>query len=228
MRKIINGGAIKRMLWKRKRNISASYMSANYYIHGDSLSETREEFDTEISGGRIAVGILLILLTFPVQEAFFNDLRLFGVKPNLSLVILFILSALSKPRFAMFYGLGLGLYTDIIYGKYLGFYALLFMYMGAVTAFLIRPKLKGRISVVMGAAPIAFFVYALTESFFARLLMIYSAESSVLYVDYWQHMTVRILPAVLYNVIVLFVTVWPVTALWAKLGNPMKVFYRFF
>lgn len=228
MRKIINGGAIKRMLWKRKKNISASYMSANYYIQGDSLSETREEFDTETSGGRIAAGIFFILLAFPVQEAIFNDLRLFGVKPNLAVVVLFIISALSTPRFAMFYGLGMGLCADIIYGKYLGFYALLFMYLGIVTAFLIRPKLKGRIVVIIGAAPLVFFVYAVIESFFARLLMIYSAEFSTLYVDYWQHMTVRILPAVLYNVIVLIAAVWPVTALWAKLGNPLKVFYRFF
>lgn len=228
MRRFINGGAIKRMLWKRKKNISASYMEENYFIHGDSLSETREEFDTELTGMRIAAGALLILLAFPLQEAVFNSLRLFGVKPNLALVVLFILSALSTPRFAMFFGLSAGIYADIIYGRFLGFYALLFMYTGAVTAFLIRPKLKGRVAAVMGAAPVAFLVYALIESFFARLLMIYSAESTVLYVNYWQHVTARILPSVLYNTIVLLLTAWPLTVLWAKLGNPMKVFYRFF
>ena len=48
-----------------------------------------------------------------VQEAFFNDLRIFGVKPNLTLALLCVVAVRMNFTEAMIYGLSTGLFVDI-------------------------------------------------------------------------------------------------------------------
>ena len=56
-----------------------------------------------------------------VQEAFFNDLRIFGVKPNLTLALLCVVAVRMNFTEAMIYGLSTGLFVDIVYGRFMGF-----------------------------------------------------------------------------------------------------------
>lgn len=228
MRKVINGSAIKRMFAGKKFWLSEKKMRSNYYLQSNYASEEGEEFDSAASVKRVIACAASALLLIVCQEAFFNNLRIFGVKPNMALVILFIVSTLSAPRFAMLYGLGVGLFVDVIYGKYFGFYALLFMYTGITLSVIFVSKLKGRILIMLAAAPPAFLLYEIIESFFARLLMIYSSERTVLYNDYAAHFTARILPVVLYDTIVLLVLLFPVTFIWTRLGKTKGAFYRLF
>ena len=64
-----------------------------------------------------------------VQEAFFNDLRIFGAKPNLTLSLLCVAAVRMDYAEAMVYGLSTGLFVDIVYGRYIGLYGLLYLYL---------------------------------------------------------------------------------------------------
>ena len=64
-----------------------------------------------------------------VQEAFFNDLRIFGAKPNLTLALLCVTAVRMDYAEAMVYGLSTGLFVDIVYGRYIGLYGLLYLYL---------------------------------------------------------------------------------------------------
>ena len=101
-------------------------MEQNYYIDGDKLKEEQSLFDTSVCPKKIIASVIFSVFLVIIQETFFNDLRLLGVKPNLTLVVVLIISSLSTPRFSMVYGLLTGLYLDVIYGRYLGLYAMLF------------------------------------------------------------------------------------------------------
>ena len=69
--------------------------------------------------------ILSTILLALLQEAFFNDLRLFGVKPNLTLIFLCITAVRMNYLEAVIYGVSTGLFVDIVYGRYIGLYGLL-------------------------------------------------------------------------------------------------------
>ena len=68
-------------------------------------------------------------------------------------------------------------------------------------------------------APLYFLIYTIAESFFARLMLMYSTSGVVLYTDYAEHFLKKILPVTVYDFIVFIVLVWPIVFLWKKSGK---------
>lgn len=220
--KIINGRAIASLIGIKPKIKTSEENDRHYLIEGDSVKERREDYDVSVTGKRIAAAVMLSFFSVIIQEAFFNDLRLWGVKPNIAIVTVMIIASLSEPRFSMLYGLFTGLFIDIAYGKVLGLYALLFMFAAVVVSAIVRYDLKGRIVINWSILAPSFLIYGFAESFFARLLTIYSSEHNILYYNFAEHILSRILPQFAYNLIVSTVMIIPLTLLWSVLGKFAK------
>ena len=222
MKKLVDFNSLKRIFGFKQGIKSASDLQENYIIDGNALSDKQVEFDTSSSSSKIIACVLFSFFAVIFQEAFFNDFRILGAKPDIALVVVIIISTLSAPRFSMLYGLFTGLYIDIIYGKYLGLYALLFMYIAIIASVAVAAKIKGK-SLYTGLILVpVLLLYCIVEGFFARLLTIYSAEYTTLYYDFGSHFMSRILSEFLYDSIVLAILIIPITLLWRNLAKRKK------
>lgn len=161
--------------------------------------------------------ITSLVLAFS-QEAFFNDMRLFGVKPNLTLVFLCICATRMDYVEAIIYGSSTGLFIDVVYGRYLGVYALLYLYIALCIVFITKQSIFfERIWWPIAVAPLPLIVYGISESFFIRLLSLYSGETQLLYrYGYGNHFVHRILPVAFYNMVVLAILCVPIIAFLKK------------
>ncbi len=70
---------------------------------------------------KVHVYFMLVLLVIPVQASLLNPLSLFGVRPDIILVFLYIIGLLTGPVEGAVAGMGLGLLQDISSAAPLGF-----------------------------------------------------------------------------------------------------------
>lgn len=73
---------------------------------------------------------ILILLCFVLQSTVFRSLSFAGIVPNLLIILTSAFGFMRGENEGLLIGFACGLLTDIFYGDILGFYALIFMYIG--------------------------------------------------------------------------------------------------
>ena len=156
--------------------------------------------------------ILSAVVLALIQEAFFNDLRIFGAKPNLPLVLLCVTAVRMNTMEAILYGVSTGLFFDIVYGRYIGLYGLLFLYIALVISVLTSELGYGeKLWWPIAVSPLPLLLYGVAESFVIRLLAVYAGEAQHLYAgSFWTHCAERILPVTFYNCICITVLMVPV------------------
>jgi rod shape-determining protein MreD len=79
--------------------------------------------------------LLLILASFLLQCTLFQTLSIASVSPNLMLILTVSFALMRGKREGMFIGLLCGFLTDIYYGGSLGFYMLLYTYVGFINGY---------------------------------------------------------------------------------------------
>lgn len=72
----------------------------------------------------------LILLTFILQGTIFQELSVASIAPNLLLILTVSFGFIRGKKEGLFVGFFCGFLIDIFYGNLIGFYALLYMYIG--------------------------------------------------------------------------------------------------
>lgn len=87
---------------------------------------------------RFIIQLLIILICFLLQTAFFRYLDLAGIVPNLLLIPTMAFGMMRGRREGMLVGFFSGLLLDIFYGAFIGPYALLYMYLGYINGFFHR------------------------------------------------------------------------------------------
>lgn len=156
-------------------------------------------------------GISVVLLAV-LEAAFFDRLRILQAKPDLVLVFVLLVAVRMEPAEAMGLGAVSGLFLDIVYGRYIGVYALLYMYTAILTAALSFPYLKEKRWWCWTLLPPVFLLYNVAESFVMRAIALYAAKGGKLYAyGYLTHVVRRILPQSLYDLlamVVLLPLVW--------------------
>ena len=166
--------------------------------------------------------ILAAIILALVQEAFFNDLRILGVKPNLTLVFLCIAATRMNYIEAVVYGVSTGLFVDIVYGRYIGLYGLLYMYISLAICFATQQiSYSEKIWWPIAVSPLLLLIYSIIESFIVRLMAVYAGEAQVLFTEgFFYHLSQRNLPVLLYNCICLAVLCVPAVKFldWKKGG----------
>ncbi len=81
---------------------------------------------------RKIVVTLFILVCFILQCSVFNSLALAGIIPNLMIILTSAFGFMRGEKEGLIIGFFCGLLSDIFYGSFLGFYALVLMYIGFV------------------------------------------------------------------------------------------------
>ena len=81
---------------------------------------------------------LLILITFILQSTVFQSLSIASIAPNLLLILTVSFGFMRGKKEGRLVGFVCGILIDIFYGNLLGFYALIYMYIGYLNGFLCK------------------------------------------------------------------------------------------
>ena len=81
---------------------------------------------------QIAINLVLIVLAFTIQSSVFSLMPFLSAYPNLLVILIFSFGFIRGSRSGMAYGLVAGLFMDLSSGGALGFYTLIFVWMGYV------------------------------------------------------------------------------------------------
>lgn len=87
---------------------------------------------------RFFIQLLIVLICFLLQTAFFRYLDLADIVPNLLLIPTMSFGMMRGRKEGMLVGFFSGLLLDIFYGAVIGPYALLYMYLGYINGFFHR------------------------------------------------------------------------------------------
>lgn len=141
----------------------------------------------------LIVGIVFFLGAI-IQASFINNLELFGVKPNLFVILIICFSLLNGSFRGGIIGFIGGLIQDIVSCNSIGGHALLGMYLGIGVGTLNKRFFKDNIVVVMLAIFIGSLIYETTLYFFALFIF---GQTEIFY--FFKKI---ILPEAIYNAVV--------------------------
>lgn len=163
--------------------------------------------------------IFSVLLLLFIQNGFFSTggFRLNGQGPNLVLVFVFLAGVKCRPRRALLLGLFSGLALDIFFGRYIGLYAILFMYIAFGACQLSDKLLNTKLKIILWGIPF-FIVFKVVESLIIRILSVTLGSGTTLYTNYLSHFIEYILPSFFLNEVSLAIMIVPVYMLWRRLS----------
>lgn len=87
---------------------------------------------------RRIVVIFMIIIGYLLQTTLFKAITLAGIVPNILLIITSAFGFMRGKNEGMFIGFFSGLLIDIFFGKIIGFYALIYLFIGFVNGFFRR------------------------------------------------------------------------------------------
>lgn len=167
-----------------------------------------------------------VLLLAVIQPLLPTGLHIFNAKPQLLPVFIFLVASRMEKEEAMILGVSAGLFFDILYGRYLGFYALLYMFFAIIASLAGPEQLREKKWWPCVVLPPLSFFYCVVESFAARMLVLYAVKTGSLYAyGFGNHIVSRILPQTLYHIIVLVVLFFPVLWILKKLEPKPMIQY---
>jgi rod shape-determining protein MreD len=147
----------------------------------------------------ILIAIAVILLGF-IQAGIFDRLKILECKPELVLCFVIVISCRMDFLQAGITGFAAGLYMDIVYGRYVGIYAFLYLTFCWIGSLLIGKAYERNRFLGLAVLPPLFFVYEVLESLMIRFIAVYTAGGGELYnYGYASHLVTRILPGAAYN-----------------------------
>lgn len=82
-----------------------------------------------------AAAVILVFLTVVLESTLMIRFRIRGIAPNLSLVLVISYGLLEGHRWGRNIGLLIGLAQDVLFCPYIGFYALLYFYLGHLSGY---------------------------------------------------------------------------------------------
>lgn len=74
--------------------------------------------------------VFLVIIGFLLQTTVFSNLNFGGITPNILIILTATYGFMFGRRYGMSVGFACGLLMDIFYGSVLGFYSLIFLYIG--------------------------------------------------------------------------------------------------
>ncbi|RKM62604.1 rod shape-determining protein MreD [Butyrivibrio sp. XB500-5] len=108
---------------------------------------------------RVIVNFIFLLASFILQSTVFRALDFGGIAPNLLLIFTASLGFIKGDKAGLLAGFFCGLLYDVFFGAYLGFYALIFMYVGFLIGKLHEIFFSNNVAIPITFITIADFVY---------------------------------------------------------------------
>ena len=81
---------------------------------------------------RILVNFIFIIVSFILQTTLFRALDFGGIAPNVLMIMTSSTAFIKGDKAGLLTGFFCGLLVDIFFGTYLGFFALIYMYIGFI------------------------------------------------------------------------------------------------
>ncbi len=81
---------------------------------------------------RLFTNFIFVIVSFILQTTVFRVLDFGGIAPNLMMIIVASLGFIKGDKTGLVIGFFSGLLVDIFFGTYLGFFALIYMYLGFI------------------------------------------------------------------------------------------------
>ena len=167
-----------------------------------------------------------VLILAVLQALLPQSVRMLDAMPQLLPVFVLLIASRMEKEEAMVFGVSAGLFFDVVYGRYLGFYGLLYMFFSVGAAISGPSMLREKKWWPCVALPPLLFLYCMVESFFVRILTLYATKMGALYVHgFGVHLVQRILPQTLYHLIVLALMIVPVLWILKKLEPKPMIRY---
>jgi rod shape-determining protein MreD len=91
---------------------------------------------------KFIVTFIILVLNFCLQSTWFQGVSLFGIKFNTGILFIIFFAILRGENEGAIIGFFTGLMQDIMFGKIIGFYALIGMLLGFFTAYLSKEFVK--------------------------------------------------------------------------------------
>ncbi len=79
---------------------------------------------------RVIIAILMVWITFLLQSSVFSRINIGGIVPNLMVILTACFGFMEGELAGLLVGFGCGMLTDVFFGSFSGFYALIYMYLG--------------------------------------------------------------------------------------------------
>ncbi|WP_099468141.1 rod shape-determining protein MreD [Konateibacter massiliensis] len=146
---------------------------------------------------RKVVLALLIIICFCLQGTLFRGLALGNIAPNLLIVITSSFGLMRGKKEGLVVGFFCGFLIDIFYGDVLGFYALVYMYIGYVNGFFNKIFYDEDIKLPMILITMSDFAYGLIIYIFLFLLRTR--------LDFGYYLIHIIIPEVIYTIVITIV-----------------------
>lgn len=142
------------------------------------------------------LAVFCIIICFVLQSSVFCKISFAGIVPNLMIVLTSVFGFMKGEREGLLTGFFCGLLSDLFFGEFLGFYALLMMYIGFINGKFARTFYPEDIKL-----PIALIVTSDLSYGILCYLLLFMLRGRFEFVYYMSHV---ILPEMLYTI---FVTV---------------------
>ena len=168
-----------------------------------------------------------MVLLAVIQPLLPESLHVFQAKPQLLPVFVFLIASRMEKEEAMVLGVSAGFFFDILYGRYLGLYALLYMFFAVFAAISGPEQYREHKWWPCVSLPPLFFLYCIVESFVVRILVLFAVKEGALYANgFGRHLLARILPQTLSHMIVLGIFIVPVLWILKKLEPKPMIQYN--
>lgn len=140
---------------------------------------------------------ILILVCFILQTTLFRGLSFAGIAPNLMIILTSSFGFIRGENEGMVVGFFAGLLSDIFFGDILGFYALIYMYIGYVNGKFSRIFYPEDIKLPLGLIVISDLSYGLII-----YILLFLLRGRF---DFFYYLKSIILPEVIYTIIITIV-----------------------
>lgn len=163
---------------------------------------------------RVVVDIIFVIICFLLQTTVFQWWALANVSPNLLLVFVSSVGFMQGKNEGLLVGFFSGLLVDVCYGDLLGFYALIYMFVGYLNGFfqtifydedLKLPMILITVSDLLYGVIVYFFLFALRNR-----------------TDFFYYLSRVIVPEVVYTVVVTIVLYRVILLVYRKLERIEK------
>ncbi len=140
---------------------------------------------------------LIVIIGYLLQTTFFKAITLAGIVPNILLIITSAFGFMRGKNEGMFIGFFSGLLIDVFFGKIIGFYALVYMFIGFVNGFFRRIFYPEDIKLPMILIGLSDLLYC-----FLCYIFLFLLRGKLHLSYYFVHI---MLPEVVYTVLVTFI-----------------------
>ncbi len=143
---------------------------------------------------RILVNFIFIIVSFILQTTLFRALDFGGIAPNILMIMTSSTAFIKGDKAGLLTGFFCGLLVDIFFGTYLGFFALIYMYIGFIV---------GKLHIIFFSQNVAIPIMVITISDFVFgfvcyiLMFLFRTKFNIGY-----YMQTVIIPEVVYTAIV--------------------------